>query len=91
MTRSRTGPSLDEILTDRFGRLSPETEALEALRKLEREGRSSPGGQLVMTVTEPVYDWLQSGIIDWKTPLTERLGARFSVQSGTGFSVSSDR
>ncbi len=91
MTRSRLGPSLDETVTDRRGDWTVETQALESLRQLEREGRAAPGGRLIMTVTADVYEWLQSNVIDWKTPLTERLGARFMVNSGDKPSISADR
>lgn len=91
MTRSRLGPSLDEIVANRLGAFTTETQALEGIRQLEREGRASPGAQLLMTVPEDVYAWLRSDIIDWKTPLSERLGARFSVVTGAAFSVSADR
>lgn len=91
MTRSRLGPSLDETIADKFGDLTIETQALESLRQLEREGRVSPGAQLEMSVPEPVFAWLESGFIEWKAPLTDRIGARFSVKPGAKFSITADR
>lgn len=91
MTRGRVGRSLDEILMDRRGNMTVETEALENIRALEREGRSNPGARLTMTVTPPVFAWLGSGVIDWEPQLSERLGARFTVNEGQAFSVSGDR
>ena len=91
MTRARTGPSLDEIVVDRFGNRTTETQVLECLRTLQSEGRVMPGAKLSMTVTQDVYDWLQSSLIDWKTPLTEKIGARFDVSPGARFSISGDR
>ena len=91
MTRGRNGPSLDETLMTRCGRQTLETRALECLRILQAEGRAMPGAQLSMIVLPDIYYWLQSDVIDWKTPLTEKLGARFKVSSGSKFSVSGDR
>lgn len=91
MTRGRTGPSLDEILTQRNGNWTTETTALENLRQLQREGRAMPGAKLIMTVTPAVYDWLKSDIIDWEKPLTHILGARFEIAAGPQFSVAGDR
>lgn len=91
MTRSRIGASLDEILTDHGGNLTIETRALEALRQLEKEGRAHAGAQLTLTAEPDVYTWLDAGHIDWKTPLTERVGARFTLSEGAQTHVSADR
>lgn len=91
MTRSRIGRSLDEIVLCKTGDWTIETEALEALRALEREGRSSPGGQLTLAVPQPVYDWLEGNYIDWRTPMKEKLGARFSLKTAEKQFVASDR
>ena len=91
MTRSKPGLSLDEILNDRMGRPTDETLALRSLRQLEREGRANPGAKLSMTVRHHVMNWLEAGHIDWKTPLTDRLGARFDIKAGGTPSISADR
>ena len=91
MTRMKTGPSLDEVLNDRYGRPTLETRALRALRALEREGRASGGAKLELTVPQDVMDWLEAGHIDWRVAMTERLGARFSVSAGEDMSVKADR
>ncbi len=91
MTRGQDGPSLDAQLNDRFGEPTLETQAIRALRALEREGKASPGGQLTLTVTEPLWNWLETPRFDWRTPMTERLGARFTVEKGASVDVRSDR
>ncbi|MGJ8563579.1 MAG: ribonuclease E/G [Alphaproteobacteria bacterium] len=91
MTRSRIGASLNETLTERGGALTIETRALEMLRDLEKEGRVNPGAKLTMTVTPDVHAWLSAGHIDWTAPMTERLGARFTLQSGDAASIVADR
>ena len=91
MTRSKPGLSLDEILNNRIGAPTVETLALRSLRQLEREGRANPGAKLTMTVRHHVMNWLEAGHIDWKAPLTERLGARFDIQAGGTPSISADR
>ncbi len=91
MTRSKPGLSLDEILNNRMGRPTDETLALRSLRQLEREGRANPGAKLSMTVRHHVMNWLDAGHIDWKAPLTDRLGARFEIKAGGTPSISVDR
>lgn len=91
MTRAKTGPSLDEVLNDRYGHPTVETLAIRALRALEREGRASGGAKLKLTVPQHVLDWLEAGHIDWKAAMTERLGARFTVKFGDETNVKADR
>lgn len=91
MTRSRTGRSLDEILKDPSGEFSVETMALEAFRRLEREGRLNPGAKLTATVTQNVYDWMLQTDLDWRQDLTDKLGARFEFEVGVRFDVRGDR
>ena len=91
MTRSKPGLSLDEILNNRMGRPTDETLALRSLRQLEREGRANPGAKLSMTVRHHVMNWLEASHIDWKTPLTDSLGARFEIKAGGTPSISADR
>lgn len=91
LTRGLDGPSLDAQMNDRFGEPTVETRAIAALRRLEREGKVSAGAQLVLTVDAPVWDWLETPPFDWRTPMTERLGARFTVVRGDTVDVSADR
>ena len=91
LTRGTDGPSLDAKLADRFGRPTPETLALRALRRIEREGRAHAGAQLTATVEPPAWNWLQSAPFDWQAELAERIGARFSVSEGDRTEVSADR
>ena len=91
MTRGQDGTSLDGQLNDRFGRPSLETQSIRTLRALEREAKSSPGAQMTLTVTSDIHDWLMAAPFDWKTPMTERLGARFSVKMGETIDVRGDR
>jgi len=91
MTRSKPGLSLDEIINSRTGSPTTQTLALRALRQLEREGRANPGAQLTLTVRHHVMNWLEADHIDWKAPLTERLGARFNIQAGGTPAITADR
>ena len=91
MTRAKTQASLDETLTDKFGQPTVETQALQALRSLEREGRASGGAKLKLTVTPDVMAWLSDSKIGWQDMMTQRLGARFEVVEGSTISVEADR
>ena len=91
MTRSKSSLSLDETLNNRIGSPTTQTLALRALRQLEREGAANPGAQLTMTVRHHVMNWLEADHIDWKAPLTERLGARFDIQAGGTPGITADR
>jgi len=91
MTRSKPGLSLDEIINSRAGAPTTQTLALRALRQLEREGRAHPGAQLTLTVRHHVMNWLEADHIDWKAPLTERLGARYNIQAGGTPGIWADR
>ncbi|GHB03316.1 hypothetical protein GCM10009069_27510 [Algimonas arctica] len=91
MTRGQDGASLDAQLNDRFGEPTVETRAIHALRRLEREAKASAGAQIVLTVDKAVWDWLGTPPFDWRTPMTERLGARFTVELGDSLDVRADR
>lgn len=91
MTRGQDGPSLDAQLNDRFGTPTLETRAIHALRRLEREAKASAGAQMILTVDGPVMEWLENPPFDWRTPMTERLGARFTVERGDTLDVRGDR
>jgi len=91
LTRAKTGRSLEELMLDSAGYPTVETQALRALRVLEREGRSSPGAKLVLSVPDVVFSWLKAKHIDWEQSISERLGARFEIAIGDEVDVSSDR
>ena len=91
LIRAKTGLSLDEVMLNSAGTQSTETQALGALRALEKEGRVNAGAQLTLTVTPEVQNWLSSRLIDWEAPMTDRLGARFKVIAGEKIDVSADR
>jgi len=91
MTRSKSGGSLDDTLNDRYGNPTLETQSLRALRVLEREGRASGGAKLNLTVTQDVMNWLDAGYIDWRSAMTQRLGARYNVRVGDEINVKVDR
>ena len=91
LTRSKPALSLDETLNNRIGSPTTETLALRALRQLEREGRANAGAKLDLTVRHHVMNWLEAEHIDWKRPLTERLGARFDIKAGGKPGITADR
>lgn len=91
MTRSKSGLSLDETINDRFGNPTIETQALRALRRLEAEGRANGGAILTLIVPSRVKSWLEAEQIGWKSALTERIGARFKLESGRTMDVGTDR
>ena len=91
LTRSKPGLSLDETLNNRIGSPTVETLALRALRQLEREGRANAGAKLELTVRHHVMNWLEAEHIDWRGPLTERLGARFTIIAGGTPGIKADR
>lgn len=91
MTRGQDGPSLDAQLNDRFGQPTLETQAIRALRRLEREAKASAGAKMTLSVPAAIHEWLENPSFDWKTPMTERLGARFDVQIGDQVDVKGDR
>lgn len=76
----RRRPVLD-LLLDGSGGLSPVSAALALVRALEREGRASPGGKLTATCAPAVLAAFES----YRAALTERLGARFSVEARDGW------
>jgi len=91
MTRGQDGPSIDAMLNDRFGEPTVETQAIRALRQLEREAKISAGAKMTLTVDQPVWAWLEDAPFDWRAPMTERLGARFTVEAGDSVQLKNDR
>lgn len=90
-TRAKQGRSLDEVMNDRFGQPTVETQALYALRRLEREGRTHAGAKLILHAPQDVLNWLQDDKIEWRTAMTDRLGARFNLKLGADIDVEVDR
>ena len=91
MTRAKTCLSLDETLTNKNGEPTVETQALYGLRQLEREGRSNGGAQLKLTLPPTVFEWLNEDTIVWREALTNRLGARFTLEQGEKMLIEADR
>lgn len=91
MTRAKPDLSLDELLNDKFGEPTVETQALRALRRLTREAAVSPGAQLELSVPAPVMAWLETAPFDWRAEATDRIGARFTVVEGASMDVKADR
>ncbi len=79
LARQRRSRSLAEIRCDADGRLSVETCALAALRRLEGEARHARSRPLVLTVSPEVHGWLEADEIGWREALTDRIGPRFST------------
>ncbi len=81
LARAQLRTPLHEQLRDADGRLSVETVALMALRAIEREARAQTGRPIACTVAPDVKAWLDSGEIDWRTELSNRIGMRWAVEA----------
>jgi Ribonuclease G/E len=81
LARAQLRTPLHEQLRDAEGRLSVETVALMALRAIEREARAQAGRQIACTVASEVKAWLDSGEIDWRAPLSNRIGMRWTLDA----------
>ncbi|MCR9128611.1 MAG: ribonuclease E/G [Alphaproteobacteria bacterium] len=82
LARQRLGRALHEICWERFGVESVETCSLAALRGLEREGRANRSAKLVLRAGAEVHAWLEADAIGWRKSMTDRLGARFTLELG---------
>ncbi len=91
MTRAKPDLSLDELLNDKYGEPTIQTQALRALRRLTREGATSPGAKLELFVPAAVLKWLESAPFDWRAEVTDKMGARYSVVEGPAMDVKADR
>ena len=91
MTRSKPAASLDEILNNQYGQPTDETLALRPLRRLEVEARANAGAQLTLFLPERAKAWLESDLIEWRSEITNRIGARYSLESHHDIDVKSDR
>ncbi|MGE0740863.1 MAG: ribonuclease E/G [Hyphomonadaceae bacterium] len=81
LARAQLRTPLHETLRDADGRLSAETVALMALRAVEREGRAQTGRQIACTVSAEAKAWLDSGVIDWRSALSNRIGMRWTLDA----------
>ena len=91
MTRAKPDLSLDDILNDKYGNPTVETQSLRAIRRLTREAKVSPGAQLDLSVPSDIMDWLTSAPFDWKHDVASKIGARFKLVSGDRVEVKADR
>ena len=82
LTRRRTGPTISQIINSASGELSAETVALLGLRRLQKEARIDGGAKWTLRLPQAAYDWLAADIIDWRGPLTDKIGARFTLECG---------
>ncbi|MCF8878626.1 ribonuclease E/G [Hyphobacterium sp. SN044] len=81
LARQRTGRSLSELLNGPGGQPSDETLALNAIRRLESEGRSDRRRQLKLRVSPAIAAWLDAEHIAWRDALTQRIGPRFALET----------
>ena len=86
LTRAIKTRPLDDLFNDQT-----EAGAMLALKRLEREAIASPGAQLTLTVPHYIHNWLEAGSIDWRTAMTNKIGARFALEAGTEIAVKADR
>ncbi len=81
LSRAQLRRPLHEQLRDPDGRMSVESVALMALRAIEREGRAQGGRQIACMVARDVKAWLDSGLIDWRLELSNRIGMRWTLDA----------
>lgn len=92
LARQRVQRPLHEVIYAPDGRLTVESAALKALRRLEAEGTANRSKRLVLSAGEAVHDWLVSDAVGWKEAATNRLGPRFELvldggQDRLGFDI----
>jgi hypothetical protein len=73
---------LSERLLDAGGRPSPETVALDGLRRLEARARAQRIGRLELRLPSAAYGWLAASGLDAMGQLAEKYGARLAVLPG---------
>lgn len=81
LSRAQLRRPLHELLRDPDGRVSAETVALAALRAIEREARAQGGRQIACTLSAEVKAWLDAGHIEWRAPLSGRIGMRWQIEA----------
>lgn len=79
VARQRRGRTLAEIMLEADGRLTIETAALAALRRLEGEARHDRSRKLRLAVPSEVFAWLDGDAIAWRAALADRIGPRFEL------------
>lgn len=70
---------LAERMLDGGGKPTPETEALEGLRQLEKAARQARMARLTLSLPQAAYDWLAASGLDAPGQLASRYGARLSI------------
>ena len=91
MTRAKPDLSLDDVLNTKYGEPDVATQSLRALRRLTREAAVSAGAQLELFVTPDIEAWLADAPFDWHAEMTDRIGARYKLVTGTSVDVKADR
>ncbi len=76
---------LHEVLCDEAGRLTPETVALTALRRIEREAAAQRGARIVLRASCEVVAELEPDRWDWRAALADRIGPRFAIEAVAWF------
>jgi ribonuclease E len=79
MSRGQLRAPLAEIMCDPSGALTAESEALCALRALEREVRAAPGRIVRLCAGAEVHGWLGAEHIGWRAALGARIGPRWEL------------
>jgi len=90
-TRQKSGQTLAQMQLDKFGQPTAESLALDGLNRLIREGRTNSGAQLTLYLPQAAQDWLAKTQLNLIDAVTERLGARFRIETGPIIDVASDR
>jgi Ribonuclease G/E len=84
LSRGQLRAPLHERMLEPDGRPTPETVALRALRAMEREARSARGRDVTARLAPEVADWLERGVIDWRSALHARIGPRWRIIAEAG-------
>ena len=87
LSRARTGATIAQILGHKDGQASAETTALAGLRRLAKEARVDGGAQFVLAVPKEAHDWLEADNIGWRAALSDKIGARFKIETGDKIDV----
>ena len=89
--RQKSGQSLAQMQLDRHGLPTAETTALDGLNRLIAEGRVNAGAQLTLYMPQAARDWLTASKLDLTAQVSEKIGARFKIETGPLIDVASDR
>ena len=90
LTRMRSTNPIAQILLGKNGEATAETIALHGLRRLVKEARIDGGAKLVLELPKYAYEWLTAEHINWNTPLTDKIGARYCLEIGSKIDVYKD-